>query len=324
MRGAPQWLLTLVTIAILGALLYPLDWNAAFEIVRQSNPYYHLLCIGIMLFFPLLSAWRWKIITRQLGAPITLWESVWIVMAAWPLGAVTPAKSGDLVKILFLRNMLPYAKTTGVILAERMMDLAILSLCALLGGLWLSESISVWIGGGFLLGMVLFYTVASTPLFSLLPQRIGKLSGDVLEASVRVYTKPLTLLLTLAITLLNWSCTFLQTWIIFLSLGAEVPLTYTLSALPIAIFVGLIPITLSGMGTRDSAIVFLFQNYTTYEASIAAGLLYSIYGYWLLTLIGIPFMRSAFTYGIRGVGAQDLQDNAYLDEIEASTKPNNS
>ena len=62
--------------------------------------------------------------------------------------------------------------------------------------------------------------------------------------------------------------------------------------LPLAIFVGLLPLTLSGMGTRDPAFIALFGGLgVAAEVSLGVGLLYSLYGYWLPALVGLPFMR---------------------------------
>ena len=38
------------------------------------------------------------------------------------------------------------------------------------------------------------------------------------------------------------------------------PFVYLAAALPLAIFIGLIPVTISGMGTRDTAMIVLLKN----------------------------------------------------------------
>ncbi len=77
----------------------------------------------------------------------------------------------------------------------------------------------------------------------------------------------------------------------FYALGSSVPLVVAMANIPIAIFIGLVPVTLGGMGTRDAAIIFLFSVFATPSQLLGVGILFSLFRYWLPSLIGIPFMR---------------------------------
>ena len=87
-----------------------------------------------------------------------------------------------------------------------------------------------------------------------------------------------------------------QTKLLFDGVGVGVPLGFTAAALPVAIFVGLLPITCGGMGTRDSAIAVLFAEFATAPQALAVALLYSFFGYWLLAVVGIPFVKKAIDW----------------------------
>jgi glycosyltransferase 2 family protein len=78
---------------------------------------------------------------------------------------------------------------------------------------------------------------------------------------------------------------------------ANVPLLYTFAALPPALFAGLMPFTLGGMGTRDSVIMLLFEGYATTAQSLTVGILYSFFGRWLLSILGIPFLQRLIKEG---------------------------
>jgi hypothetical protein len=84
-----------------------------------------------------------------------------------------------------------------------------------------------------------------------------------------------------------------QTKLLFGGVGAVVPLGFTVAALPVVLFVGLLPITFAGMGTRDSAMLVMFFAYATQAQILAVGLLYTFFGYWLLALVGFPFVKKA-------------------------------
>ena len=301
MRLKQKSILLLLTIIIFGVLFYSVDFVEAVKTVKQANLIFLICSFFIMCTFPLWCAIRWNIIVKRMGAKLGLWQSFVIIMAAWPVGAITPAKSGDLIKVLFLKNVMPYGKTTGVIIAERMMDLFALSLYGLMGGIYLGNyGISI-IAGAILSGVILFFILAASPMMNLIPDKFRQFISEVLEASKQLYLHLGTFIGLLLITLLNWFCSFLQTWFCFKAFHADVPLLYIAASLPIAIFIGLIPITPSGMGTRDSAMIYLFRNAAPYETNLAVGILYSIFGYWLLAIMGIPFLRSALGGSIKNI-----------------------
>lgn len=304
------WILA-ITLLILLVLFFSLDPHRVLRTVADADVTILVGASLLTLLFPLLCAIRWKLIVRQLGVDMSLWDSFKLIMAAWPLGAVTPAKSGDLIKILFLRNVMPYAQTTGVILAERLVDVIALCLYAAVWGWIYRFPGAVWMALIILAGVILFLLLAASRLVRLLPLRYRDFAVHALSASTRMCLNLRSFSAILFVSFLNWFLSFTQTWLCYRALHAEVPLTYIMAVLPIAIFIGLVPITLSGMGTRDSAVIVLFQNYAPSETSLSVGILYSIFGYWILSLLGIPFMRSAFTGAIGGVSGSELSRVIY-------------
>ncbi len=299
--------LLIVTLAVFVFLFSRMDFAKATAILGQADLRLVAAAFCLSLTFPWLCAIRWNLIVRRLGTDLGWWNSFILVMAAWPLGTITPAKSGDLIKIVFLKDILSYSRTTGVILAERVMDVVALGLFGLVGSMVYGFPTAGLVAGAILAGVLLFFLAASSSLVNRVPAKWRGMMLEVLEASRRLYRSAGTLGIILIMTLLNWFLTFLQTWICYRALRAEVPLLYVVAALPIAIFVGLIPITLAGMGTRDSAIILLFQPYATWETNLAVGVLYSILGYWFLTLLGIPFLRYAMLGRIRAIDRESLR-----------------
>ena len=74
--------------------------------------------------------------------------------------------------------------------------------------------------------------------------------------------------------------------------GKMSPLT-TVSLWPLAIFAGMVPITLAGMGTRDAAFVYLLTATSASAidqgAVVTATIAYALIGTWLIAVIGLPF-----------------------------------
>ncbi|MEW6234133.1 MAG: lysylphosphatidylglycerol synthase transmembrane domain-containing protein [Candidatus Omnitrophota bacterium] len=318
MKSKRRIILIAGTIALVGALLLCVDYSTAVDALKRAEWGYILAAAGLTLLFPLLCAIRWHLIVLQLGCRLGVWESYKIVMAAWPLGTITPAKSGDLVKVLFLKNVLPYSKTTGVILAERMMDVVVLCVYSLAGGWIYGFTTAFYFCGAILAGVIVFFLLSASSLVQWVPERWRELVENLLEASKRICLNRRSFLTILSVTFLNWMLSFVQTWICYCAFHAEVPFVYVIAALPIAIFIGLAPVTLSGAGTRDGAIIYLFQHYASYEISLSVGILYSIFGYWLLSLLGVPFMKAAFQDSIGGIHGKDLRRYLHPQNLQES------
>jgi glycosyltransferase 2 family protein len=87
----------------------------------------------------------------------------------------------------------------------------------------------------------------------------------------------------------------LLVWLLYSGIGAEAPFLQVCRALPLAILAGLLPLTLSGIGTRDAALIVLMTPVATEAQSLAVGLLYTVIVYWLPALCGATVLRRALT-----------------------------
>jgi uncharacterized protein (TIRG00374 family) len=74
-----------------------------------------------------------------------------------------------------------------------------------------------------------------------------------------------------------WLLHLLQIACFFRAVGVEASLVTVLALMPVAIFAGLMPLTIAGIGVRDWAIVALFAGAgNPREVLVAAGLLVSL------------------------------------------------
>ena len=77
------------------------------------------------------------------------------------------------------------------------------------------------------------------------------------------------------------------------ALDGTISITYAFAITPPSIFAGLVPVSLWGVGTRDGALAYFLEGITAPEIAISAGFLYTALVYWLLGLIGTPFLLFA-------------------------------
>ena len=292
--------LLLVTAVVFFLLFRNVSFNSVLELLKGARPGLLLLGVLITVSFPFLSAWRWKAIMDGLGWRLSAREAVSLIMACWPLATFTPSKGSDLAKAYFLRRRMPVSIVLGSVPAERLLDVLTLLAFCFVGALKFGWH-TLAIASGVLLAAGILGSAALLTLRLPIPNKLRPKVERMLGALRLLLRRPTLLLWVLVLTVANWLASVLQTWIFYFALRDAVPFVSVLAALPAAIFVGLLPITLMGMGTRDAALIRLLAVHAAAPVSLGVGLLYSLCGYWLPGLFGLPFLRLALRRRTDGV-----------------------
>ena len=264
----------LVTFALMGALFWAIP--PAKIIIEFHAVSWPLFGGGILIFFPMiwLAAIRWRFLVKQ-HARMTKKEALHVTLVGCSLNAIAPSKTGDLVKAhdLYRRNK-SIRKGVIAVLWEKYYDFSALFGFTAAGMLAIMPELH-------LLAYALLAAIAiMTTLFFFMKW----------FAAFRPSGKEFALLM--ALTAGNWGIQFVQIILFFHAFGAALPPATIIIRTATAIFVGLVPVTLAGMGTRDLALQYLFHAYLPATKIAALGLLLS-FRYWFPALLGLP---AAFQY----------------------------
>ena len=282
-----------ITLLIFCLLFAYVDLSVVVDILKEMNVWYLPLAFLLSISCLLMLALRWKEILKSMDYHVSFIRCFLIVVGIWPLATVSPSKSGDLLRAYSLKNEIPASKVAGSVLTERALDVFSLAMFSLAGSIIFHNINIFFIAIVILASITLVFIVVNLGIrFPIKKSWQDKLDNLLLSLRTLAQNKRIFALILL-LTFGKWFVSILQTKLLFQAVDVQVPLLFTATALPIAIFVGLIPITLSGMGTRDSAIVFFFSDYANASQALAVGILYSFFGYWLLSIIGLPFIRKA-------------------------------
>lgn len=292
-----KWVKLFFIISFTGAIFViifqKINFYDVISVLIGANKIFLLLSIvplGVSLYF---NALRWQSILHAIGYEITLEECFVIFMAAIPFSSVTPSKSGDIIRAYYLKNKIPIAHTVGSVITERIFDLVVLFFFSLIG---------IYFYGAHEFALILILFIFLFVLFITFTFKISKLpipqTWSLKIESFFISIKNLIenrriLFSVILFSFFIWILAILQTMLLFSALSITVPPFFLIGTLPIAILIGMIPVTLGGMGTRDAAIIFLFSAYATSGELLAIALLYSMFRYWLLAIAGLPFMRIA-------------------------------
>ncbi|MFA5212717.1 MAG: flippase-like domain-containing protein, partial [Methanoregula sp.] len=92
---------------------------------------------------------------------------------------------------------------------------------------------------------------------------------------------------SIVVGLLSWIPPFIYGYLLALSIGIDVGIFFFVLVIPVLSLLDLLPISISGIGTRDIALIFLFGlKGISAEQAVAFSLLYLFMSYWLIALIG--------------------------------------
>jgi len=238
-----------------------------------------------------IAAKRWQILLRTIGYKSPFKECFSLILAAVPLTSITPSKSGDIIKAYYLKDKITASKTVGSILTERIFDVIMLISFSLIGMAFYQRFMFATITFGILFILIGLIFMLHTHIHLPIKESWNRKVQNIALSMKTLSKNKKALLSIIFYSFLLWFLAIVQTLVFFYALGIKVPLLFSMANIPIAIFIGMIPVTLGGMGTRDTAIILLFSAYATPYQLLGVGILFSLFRYWLLSLIGIPFMR---------------------------------
>ena len=283
-----------LTILIFYFIFTKIDFFSVIEVLSHANIFYLFIALLLLVIGVLIIAKRWQTILETMGYNLQYKECFNVVMAALPLTSITPSKFGDIIKAYYLKDKIPASKTVGSVITERMFDVLTLVLFSLIGMTFCEKYKLAGIAFAILVGIIAIFLLVRAGFNFRLPIKSSwneKIQNLILSTKLLTKDNKKAFFFVLSYSILIWFISIVQTVIFFYALGINVPLLFTMANIPIAIFIGMIPVTLGGMGTRDAAIIFLFSEYATPTQLLGVGILFSIFRYWLPSLMGIPFMR---------------------------------
>ncbi len=308
-----KWGAIALTGVILAVIYSRIDLGALVGLFANIHPWYFAAAMSVFVLQFFVTALRWRVMLVGIH-PMTVWGAFKMVMAGKALNAIAPSKLGEMSKAYFLKKegATELGPALSAVVLEKVLDMAGLCAVLLIGALfWRDTGNPTWwvamlISGGFIVATAVLLIVPLKPLGALFTrihpklEKIEKLMrgwDDVLD---RWKDHPAAFASILVLSVVLWSVHVLQISLFFPTLRQSVPVAFTVANIPLAIFVGLLPLTFAGMGTRDAAFIFLFAPYAGAPAMAGVGLLASM-RYWVDTVVGIPFFN---LYATKAVGTR--------------------
>lgn len=294
-----------LSIVILALLWRWIGWREVIDVCLTLDPAW--FAAAILLFIPqtLLAGARWAWIVRCYQ-PLAIRRATEIVLASSALNVILPSKLGDIAKGLWLNRDEPggdVASRLALGVFEKGLDtaaLGLIMLCATILSLP-TERLGWTMASGAALGVALFLVLLFSPVarwLARLSERehtgvVGKtlaLLGRIGELVLRLHRAPGAFLVILVSAVLLWCLHLLQfSWALNAAHGS-VATALLWSRVPMAIFIGLLPVSFAGIGTRDLAMVYLLAPPLDTATAAALGV-FATLRYVLVAIAGLAFLH---------------------------------
>lgn len=251
--------------------------------------------IIITVLIPLLLALRLKKMLEILDCRINLKSSLKITLATFPVSKIMPANLGEFVRIYYLKNRISPDLCAGGVVLERIMDIFVLAILSFFGGIILGIKSAIVISSSILLLMSLFFILINRIHFKSERKVINTINNffHVFRISIK---NPRKLSLMLLYTFCSWLITITYIKIMFLIFGKELSFLTILSIQPLVAFVSILPITISGAGTRELTMLYLYKDMALDHTILAVGLSYTFLSIVIFPLVGLPIMYRIIKY----------------------------
>jgi uncharacterized membrane protein YbhN (UPF0104 family) len=299
-RSRRAWLLRIGGTLLFLALIAFLVWSGQLkpiEIIHVlAGADLPLVLLAVVIYFPfvLIKSERWRLLAARLGVPMTAGEAWRLYAVGLGAGAFTPGQAGDLVKAWALQSRgqrLGAAVASSIL--DRLFDLAGLAVLAALGiAVFGREFTGGWGAAVALLGLG---AVGAVVVFArrdlLLRLVMRRAPADAPPATLDTRS----MLLAGGWTVLSFVVSTLRVWLLGVAIGLTLDPATVGGLVGLTTVAALIPISVSGVGTRDAMMVVLLSRL---QQPAAAAVAFSI------LILGLNVATAVFGYAVRWVEAR--------------------
>lgn len=264
------------------------DVQATFRLLKAIRP--EMVLISVLLF-PLVNAaltLRWWLICRHLAIHESFNDLFQVYYVAWFLSALPLVGVSPLAKLLYLKESGKPAGTSAVSIAlDKVFDFIGLLVFGLLGLVYFPQSLSnkteIWVFIGSCLLLVTILWAFRNKIWNALlfffkqytTKSIQKI-GDNLQADLKEFWSGFNVrffLLILGISISIGLVRALVLYVLAVALHISVGFGFIIVCRAIIGLVNVIPVTISGLGTRDAVLLLMLPIAgATKEAAIALGM----------------------------------------------------
>ena len=250
-------------------LFYKVGIKNVYKTLLMLNPFLFLIIILMYALLFVIGAVNVKILV-DCTKKLNFLKIIRYYLLSWSIGLFVPGRIGEFSIIYFLkRDDVSIGEGTTISVLDKLTTIITVSFLAITGFFILPfftryEAIRLV----FILVLVLFsliFFIVTEKGRDIIKKYVlrrysGKFAGFSKTFFHYIKNERLAILLNFVLTFIKWMIASFITYILFLSLGANLSFFYIVFIDAVVIIISLIPLTMSGLGVKEFAAVFLYQQ----------------------------------------------------------------
>ncbi len=270
-----KYLVLLIGLLIIGYILWQIDYSKIGQIKISWS--WHQISF-LFLIIPLIFAvrtWRWQLLLRSINVRLRFIPTFLLVAPAISFSLFSPAQSGDLIKIEFLKKKFGVSRkeSFSTVIMEKILDLLFIFIFFLIGISHISVSF-------------LKINVAHIALFVIIALSAGALSIWLMRNKILLIKITLTnfklmvknfanFILSAVLTITYWLLLTEAWFLVAKILGISITFVFMLELLSILSLISIITLIPSGLGVVEISTILILSNILNIDPNVAA--VYSIF-----------------------------------------------
>ncbi|MBI4852802.1 MAG: flippase-like domain-containing protein [Acidobacteria bacterium] len=282
----------LLTLVVLGLLFTQVDLKTLLTVISKVKLEWIFFAITLSTLMVIVRWFNWHLLVKTGFGETDYKETFASLLGSMSFALVTPARVGDLSRVAFLKSG-RRLEASGLVLVDRFIDLSVVLILGTIGMLIFfgTKTLPLLLFANIFLFVGIFKLDFFLKLGAkLIPhKKIQSITSDAILGLSRLSLRALAinLSLTVILNLLD----ILSLYVLVRALGIN-NFKAVVFAYPLVMLSTLLPITISGIGVRESTSVALFALFSiakevAFNATFLAYLINSLFP----ALVGLYFFR---------------------------------
>ncbi len=294
----------IIGIGIFIYILLKLDFGKVIEEIINAKISWMLIAFFFISISLITQTLKWWVIAKIQKTEVSFIESVKINLISNFYGFITPARIGGITRANYLKkyNSGKIGKGVSNFMLDKILDIVSLIILVILFSFIFKEVLPmsyIYYPIALLFTISIFLLIFTDEnkskkilklFYIFIPGKIKEKARKTFYLSYEGMPKRKYFVLFFFLNIINWVILLAPSYFVGMAIGMNVPFIYFLAILPIATLVSQIPITISGLGTREAALISLFglfgiestKVFSMSLISLILGLIPVIIG-WILT-----------------------------------------
>ncbi len=281
-----------IGIAILYFLLNNVGFQKIYQIIFKTNPYYLILAILVYILILIVGMINIKLLLLGKGYKNSIWKDY---LLSWALGFTGLGKIGEFSLVYLMKKKgIPIGDGFAITVIDKIISIIVLAIILFFGiFIFFDKTNSIKL-------IICIFSIIIAIIIALLSNNSRKIIKKYIlrrySNKFKGFSKTLfyylkkrrrILFLNIILTVIKWFLTSIFLFILFISIGIIINPIYILVICSITSLISNLPITISGLGVRETTAVFLYSKIGIETSIVAAVYSTALLIYYTIALIVI-------------------------------------